>query len=189
MTTPNRNVFYVTFLDAINDAKAKAVMSMFTEILAKHKPDTVYCLFSSSGGFVDPGIALYNFLRSLPIELIMHNIGSVDSTANAVFLAGEKRYAATHSSFLFHGIKWTFNANVSLTRSQMIETLSGLSTAEAKICGVVTERTQLVRTEIEDLFRQGESKDPAFALSKGIVHEIKNPSIPKDAPMFSFNLQ
>ena len=35
MITPNRNVFYVTFLDDINDAKAKAVMSVFTEILAK----------------------------------------------------------------------------------------------------------------------------------------------------------
>jgi ATP-dependent protease ClpP protease subunit len=167
---------------------APEMVAEFVRNTHKHKPDTIHCLFSSSGGFVDPGIALYNFLRSLPIELIMHNIGSVASAANAVFLAGEKRYAAAHSSFLFHGITWTFN-NVSLTKSQVVETLSGLSIAEEKICGVLTERTQLVKTEIEELFRQGESKDPAFALSKGIVHEIRNPTIPKDAPMFSFNLQ
>jgi len=68
------------------------------------KPDVLYFLFSSNGGSVNAGIALYNFLRALPVEIIMHNTGSIDSIATVIFLAADKRYAALHSTFLFHGV-------------------------------------------------------------------------------------
>ena len=45
------------------------------------------------------GMNLYNFLRGLPIRLTTHNVGNVDSIGNAVFLAGEHRYACPHSPF------------------------------------------------------------------------------------------
>ena len=63
----------------------------------------VHLLLSTPGGSVMHGMNLYNILRGLPLELITHNVGNVDSIGNAVFLAGEKRYAAQHSTFMFHG--------------------------------------------------------------------------------------
>jgi ATP-dependent protease ClpP protease subunit len=163
-------------------------MATFIEILKQEKPDTIYCLFSSSGGNVDPAITLYNFLRALPVEIIMHNTGSVESIGNIVFLAADTRFASAHSSFLLHGIVWNFAANSTITRSQFTEFLSGLTSSEAKISGIITERTQLTAADVTALFAQGESKDAAFALSKGIVQKIKNPEIPKGANIFSFNL-
>lgn len=163
-------------------------MAAMAEILNKERPDTIYCLFSSSGGDVESGVALYNFLRALPVELIMHNIGSVVSTANIIFLAGAVRYAAVHSSFLFHGITWNFPANTPQSKSQLSEILSGMESSESKFSGIITERSKLTADEVLALFCQGESKDPAFALSKGIIDEIKNPVIPAGANIYSFNL-
>ncbi len=56
-------------------------MAVASEIINKQKPDVIYCLFSSHGGQVEAGITLYNFLRSLPVELVMHNTGSTDHIA------------------------------------------------------------------------------------------------------------
>jgi ATP-dependent Clp protease, protease subunit len=183
-----KKIFYVNYCDSINDVKVKAIMSVFAEIIAKEKPDTLYILFASGGGNVEPGIALYNYLRALPVEIIMHNTGSVDSIANVIFLSANARFASTHSSFLFHGVNWNFNEKTSMTRSQLAECLSGLDSLEDKISGIVTERSKLTAEEVRTLFRQGESKNASFALNKGIINEIRDPVIPKGAPFFSFNL-
>jgi len=188
MASPSNKTVYVNFFDAIVDAKVKAIMAAVSEIINQQKPDAIYCLFSSPGGQVEAGITLYNFLRSLPIEIIMHNTGSIDSIANVVFLSANTRYASAHSSFLFHGVIWPFTGNTQVNRNQLAETLSGLDASETKIRGIITERTTLTSEEVQALFTQGECKDPSFALSKGIVNEIKNPTIPKGVPILSFNL-
>jgi len=58
---------------------------------------------------VRDGVTLYNFIRSLPVKTIMHNIGIIDSIANVVFLAANERYANPSSSFLFHGVGFDVN--------------------------------------------------------------------------------
>lgn len=188
METQNKNMVYVNFFDAINDAKVKTIMSVVSGLVTQRKPDAIYCLFSSPGGGVEAGITLYNFLRSLPVEITMHNTGSIDSIANVVFLSANTRYASPHSSFLFHGVNWNFAANTGVNRSQLAEILNSLDVSELKISGIITERTGLTAPEIRALFTQGESKDPQFALSKGIISEIKPPLIPKGVPISSFNL-
>jgi ATP-dependent protease ClpP protease subunit len=182
------DTIYVSYFDMINDAKTKALMGICSDIVAKNKPKTIYFLFSSLGGLVNSGVTFYNFLRALPVEIVMHNIGSVDSVANVVFLAGSKRYAAKHSTFLFHGINWTFQQGAALTFTQLLETLSSFKQEEAKISGIIAERSKLTESEIKALFAQGEAKDLAFAIEKGIIHEIRDPSVPKDAPHITVNL-
>lgn len=74
----------------------------------------VYLLLSTPGGSVMHGMNLYNVLRGMPFELITHNVGNVDSIGNAVFLAGAKRYAAPHSTFMFHGVGFDLPAQTRL---------------------------------------------------------------------------
>ena len=188
MTTQPKKVIYVNYLDAINDVKVKAIMFALVELINREKPDTIYFLFSSSGGFVESGITLYNFLRALPVEIIMHNTGNIQSIANVVFLAADTCYASVHSSFSLHGTTWNFAANTAVTKNQLVEILSNFNLAESRISGIITERTQLTAVEIRGLFNQGEFKDANFALSKGIVKEIRNPEIPKGTNVLSFNL-
>ena len=96
-------IIYINFYDGINEAKVKTLMSLLSDVVARQKPETLYFLFSSPGGAVGAGIVLYNFLKALPVEIVMHNTGSVDSIGTVIFLAGAKRYAAVHSSFF---ISW-----------------------------------------------------------------------------------
>lgn len=179
---------YVNYFDNIDEAKTKSLMAICSDIVAKQKPKTIYFLFSSMGGSVNAGITFYNFLRALPVEIVMHNTGSVDSIANVVFLAAAKRYAAKHSAFLFHGISWNFPQGAALSFTQLQENLSRFKQEEAKIAGIIAERSKLTEAEIRELFAQGESKDLKFAIDKGVVHDIRDPSIAKDAPLITVNL-
>lgn len=182
------NTIFINYFDVIDQKKVKGLMAIVSDVIAQMKPNCLYFLISSSGGDVNAGVVLYNFLRALPIEIRMHNTGTIDSIANVIFLAGEKRYASVHSAFLFHGIQMNFPAQVGLSHNQLNEVLSRIQTDESKIRGIITDRTSLTEAEISDLFVQGQSKDPTFAIGKGVIHEIIDASIPKDAPVITVNI-
>jgi ATP-dependent protease ClpP protease subunit len=112
-------------------------------------------------------------------------VGSIDSIANVVFLAGKVRYATSTSAFLLHGIIWNFFQPTALTYSQMQETINRFDAAEQLTAQIMGEQTKLTTEEVRDLFRQGESKDPTFALEKGLIHEIRDVTIPDNTPLYS----
>lgn len=179
---------YINYYDAINAAKAKAFMAVCAEAIQKLKPASIYLCLSSPGGEVAAGITLYNFLRALPIKLITHNTGSVDSIATVIFLAGEERYATPSSTFLFHGVQSNFNQGAALTIYQLREIASGLEEDHNKLVHVITSRTKLVEDEVRELFKQGESKNSVFAESKGIVDAIRDLVIPGNTKLISLNM-
>jgi ATP-dependent Clp protease protease subunit len=176
---------YLVFNDAINDQTVNRFIHLTSKAIAEYQPKTLYFLFSSTGGFVTSGVALYNYLRALPQETVMHNTGSIDSIANAVFLSGQKRFASPASVFLLHGISWTFGQQTTLSYSQMQETLGRFDAAEQLTAKIIGERTSLTAAEVRALFRQGESKNPQFALEKGMIHEIREVKIQQGAPVHS----
>lgn len=180
-----QDTVYLVFHDGINEQSINRFMDFTSKVIAQYEPKTLYFLFSSGGGFVNSGIALYNYLRALPQETVMHNMGSIDSIANAIFLAGKKRYAVPASAFLLHGISWTFQQNSSLSYSQMQETLSQFDAAEQLTAKIIGEQTKLTAEEVRALFQQGESKNPDFALKKGMIHQICEANIQPGAPIFS----
>jgi ATP-dependent Clp protease protease subunit len=179
---------YLNYADEINPAKVRAFMAVCTEVITKYKPDTLYICLSSPGGEVAAGITLYNFLRGLPIKLVTHSTGSVDSIATVVFLAGEERYATPISTFVFHGVQTGFKKDSALTIYQLKEVISGLEEDHNKIVHVITQRTKLTEDEVRELFRQGESKNSVFAESKGIVNAVSDLAIPANTKLLSLNL-
>ena len=143
--------------------------------------------FASAGGSVEGGVAMYNYLRALPVKIVMHNNGSIDSIANVIFHAADERKAAPHTTFLFHGVAMTLGTNPTLNRSQIQELLSQISALEGKIANILIGRCGLTLPEIQNLFLNGETKHTAFALDKGIIQEVGQPLIPKDAKFYSLN--
>ena len=179
---------YLSYYDVINEQKTRALMEACAQAIAQTSRSQLYFLFSSTGGSVDAGIALYNYLRALPVPLVMHNTGSIDSIANVVVLAADTRYATPQSSFLLHGITWTFGANATLTWNQLQETISSFQTSEARMSGIITERTALTKDELGALYRQGEAKDLAFAKSKSLIHDVRPAKIPQGATFVALNV-
>jgi ATP-dependent Clp protease, protease subunit len=177
---------YINFHSGISEPVVNKLMAAIVEILAQTKPAALYFLFASGGGSVDAGVVLYHFLRALPCKVIMHNTGAIDSIATVIFHAADERYAAPHTSFLFHGITWTFAQNQTVYRNQVEEIRSVLVEAENKIAKLISGRCLLREEEIRTLFLQGETKNAAFAIEKGIIQEIREPNVPGDAKFFSF---
>jgi ATP-dependent protease ClpP protease subunit len=182
------SIVYINFHSVINESVVNKLMAVCVETVARIKPSALYFLFASPGGGVDPGIVLYNFLRALPCKVVMHNTGSIDSIATVIFHAADERYSSPHASFLFHGITWTFGQNQTVYRNQIDEIRSGIIEAENKISKIISERCRLSEDEIRSLFRQGETKNTAFAFEKGIIHEIREAKVPSDAQFLSFTM-
>jgi ATP-dependent protease ClpP protease subunit len=170
---------YINFFDVIDPIKVNKFIFFTTEAIKQHDPTEIYYFISSNGGDVDSGFTLFNFLVSLQgkITITMHNIGSIDSIANVVFLAGQKRYAAPNASFLFHGIVMNFIAG-GYGKTFLKENLSRLDGMETRMADTISKNSKLTSVEIIDFFQQGEGKDVKFALDKGVINEIKIPSVP-----------
>jgi ATP-dependent Clp protease, protease subunit len=176
---PNtQKIVYINFFDNIDLIKVNKFIRFTVDVIQQHNPTEIYYFISSMGGDVDAGFTLYNFLVSLQgkITISMHNIGSIDSIANVIFMGGQKRYAAPSASFLFHGVSMNFAAPQS--RTQVKESLSRVVGMENRIATTISKNSNLTEAELEVLFQQGENKDVKFAFDKGIITEIKVPSVP-----------
>ncbi len=187
LPAPAPRTIYINYFDEISPAKVRAFMAACTQILAPQNGpiDHFYFLFGSSGGNVDAGVALYNFLRALPIKITFHNTSAVDSIGNVVFMAGEDRFATPEATFLMHGV--TYNLNSTFDREALGQINSNAIHSENKIAQIISDRSTLSEPEIRSLFAQGETKDSTFALSKGFIQDICKPSISANEEVLTFS--
>ena len=122
------------------------------------------------------GLNIYNVLRAMPFRLVTHNVGNVDSIGNAVFLAGEERWACPQSTFMFHGVAFTPPANLPCDEKFLRERLASLKADHGRIAAIIEERSTLSAAEIEPLFLEAQTKDATYAVRAGIVHEWRRGS-------------
>ena len=127
-------------------------------------------------------------MRGLPAKIIFHNVGNVDSIGNAIFLAGDERYACPHSTFMFHGVGFDM-ANVRIEQKNADAMLNGILADQKRIADIMVERTHLNTTDAADLFKEARTKDATYAASKGIVIDVRDVNIPAGSPIFSLVFQ
>jgi len=185
--TPPQTV-YVSFSAEINAHTTESLIATLANC-ANQGVREVYLMLSTPGGVVMNGMNLYNVLRAMPIKLTTHNVGNVDSIGNAVYLAGETRYACPHSTFMFHGVGRNTTPGLRLEEKNTREALDSFLADQKRIGAVIKDRTKLGDTEIEALFREAQTKDAAFAAGCGIVHEIKDVQIPAGSTIVSLVFQ
>jgi ATP-dependent protease ClpP protease subunit len=185
--SPQKTI-YVSFSAQINTNTTESLISTMAEC-ARQGADEVRLLFSSGGGNVMHGINIYNVLRGLPFRLVTHNVGNVDSIGNAIFLAGEDRYACPHSTFMFHGVAYPFTGDVNLGAKQLRETLASVEADEARIGSIIQERSKLNEIQTRAFFDAAHTMGAAEALSVGIVHEIKDVEIPPGSTVATLMFQ
>jgi ATP-dependent protease ClpP protease subunit len=149
----------------------------------------VYLMLSTPGGSVMHGMNLYNVLRALPVELITHNVGNVDSIGNTVFLAGSKRYACKNSTFMFHGVGFDVRQPIRLEEKFLTERLESIVADHKRIGSVIVERTRISEQDVDKLFLEAQTKDAAFAASNGIIDEVRDVQIPTGSPVVALVFQ
>ncbi len=161
---------------------------------------------SSSGGAVAPAKLLYEELRSTPFELITRNVGEVQSMANLLLLAGNKRFAVASSTFLLHPLQVEHELAShdriyldlpALERTLMRHKESGNLEQTAKygaqivqvhretreLQEIVERETSLPSTEVARLIQDGRPFDAAFAQGAGFIEAIVPPGLVPAAPL------
>lgn len=179
---------FVSFSAEINANTTESLIAAMANC-ANQGVKEVHLLMSTPGGAVMNGMNLYNVLKAMPFKLITHNVGNVDSIGNAIFLAGEQRYACKHSTFMFHGVAFGTPGPTNLDEKALREHLGGVSADQKRIASVIEERTTLTEEEIKPLFLEAQTKDATYAIDSGIVHEIKDVEIPLGSPVISLVFQ
>lgn len=181
-------IVYVTFSAEVNANTTESLIAVMANC-ANQRVEDVYLMLSTPGGTVMHGLNLYNVLRAMPFKLTTHNVGNVDSIGNAVFLAGSTRYAAPHSTFMFHGVGFNTPPGARFEEKLLRERLDSILADQNRIGSIMEERTKLNKNEIEGLFRDAQTKDATYAVGRGIVHEVRDVQIPAGSTVVSLVFQ
>jgi ATP-dependent protease ClpP protease subunit len=188
MQQPAPTRVYVIFSAEINPSTAEALLATLSQC-ANQGVSEVYLILSTPGGTVMNGLNIYNVIRGMPFRTITHNAGNVDSIGNAIFLAGEERYAAPHSTFMFHGVGVDVGGGMRLEEKLLRERLDSILADQTRIGAIIQERSQLTAEQVEALFREAQTKDATYAASTGIVDEIRDVEIPAGSTIVSLVFQ
>ncbi len=129
-------------------------------------------LMSTPGGNVHFGLSAYNYLQGLPVKIITHNFGSVDSIGLVLFCSGEVRYSVPQASFLLHGVSCGFQ-NESLEEKELEERLKGIRIDSENIAKVIAASSGLAVDEVVDMMFERTTLDADEAKERGIIHDIK----------------
>jgi ATP-dependent Clp protease, protease subunit len=188
LNLPNYKIAYISFSAEINPTTTEQLIATATQLVgAGH--NHLYILFSTPGGAVMNGMNVYNVFRGLPAKITFHNVGNVDSIGNAIFLAGDDRFACPHSTFMFHGISFNHPNAFIVDRRYAKQMLDGILADQKRIASIIVERTNINAIQAANLFKEAGTKDATYASSMGIVTDVRNVNIPTGSPIFSLVFQ
>jgi ATP-dependent protease ClpP protease subunit len=173
--------YVVSFNTHVNPTTSQALLATVCQQLAQGYND-LHLLLSTVGGSVADGLTVYNVLRWLPVYVTTYNVGCVNSIGNVVFLAGDKRYAAKASSFMFHGVGFDIE-KARFEEKELNARLASLQNDQALIADVIVRHTKLTKEQVRDLFMNAAFVPAAEACSRGIVDEVRDVELPKDVPI------
>lgn len=182
------NTVCVSFSAEIVPQTTEALLNVCAQLANQGVPN-VYLAISTPGGSVMHGLNAYNVLRAMPFKLITHNVGNVDSIGNVVFLAGSERYACSTSTFMFHGVGTGVQKDDRLEEKSLRERLDAVQADQRRIADVISQRSSLSPTKIEELFLEQRTKNPAFAKESGIIHDIRDVELPPGTPVHQLVFQ
>jgi ATP-dependent Clp protease protease subunit len=94
---------YASFIGEMNEESAQKLHQNLAAAV-NGRVQRFHLLFSSNGGGVGHGIGLYNFFRTLPIDLILYNTGAVSSAGVTAYLGAKRRKVSKHAMFMLHRI-------------------------------------------------------------------------------------
>jgi ATP-dependent protease ClpP protease subunit len=139
---PATNAAYISFFADINPMTSATLVGNIFDQVNKGATE-IHLLFSTPGGMVDEGVAVYNVLRGLSVPLITHNVGSVNSIGNVIFLAGSHRRACPHATFMYHGVGFDCFTPTRFEEKNLRERLGSIIADQSKIGAIIGERTKL----------------------------------------------
>lgn len=179
---------YVSFCKPVNFDTVTTLLSFVRSTLSHSANgkasnfDHVRLMISSGGGTLIAAFGAYNEIKSMPIEVHTMNTGATDSAALMIFMTGKRRYACPRSAFLFHQTAWTFSKD-DVPLRVITDAARWLTTYEGMMAQVIAEGSagKLTKDKVLSMMAAGTTVTAEEALDIGLVHEIAEPAIPRDA--------
>lgn len=170
----------VHFIGPIHHASVCTVRNLCLQAL--HAGATELALhLSTEGGNMTAGFALHFFLKSLPLPLSAHNIGSVESVGVPIFLAASRRYACPGTRFLVHPLHWGFGDLVAADHSRVSEWRDCLDFDAERYARIFEQATAGAAAPVAiraNLTGNARLFDAGQALDAGIVHAVCQATLP-----------
>lgn len=176
------NEVFATLAGQINEQTVGKVFQS-AAIAMTNKVQRIHLLMQTTGGLVGDGVALYNYLRNLPMEIIAYNAGAVQSIGVITFLGAKKRKASKTATFMIHRTHFT----------SQIPTSSAQLQAVTDSIAIDDERTEMI---LRDHLTMPSDKWDVHnhanlvltaedALEYGLIDEIADFSPPTEATIFN----
>jgi ATP-dependent protease ClpP protease subunit len=176
-----QKTLYVGFCGVIDSEGVSRIASTLNGAV-NEQFDCVYLCFNSLGGYVGDGIYLYHHIRGLPLNVLIHNTGTVASIATTIFVAAAHRICSSNSVFMIHPVAAPAGGNMAAEPLQAA--LDAALADEARLENILRERTTiaeciLARRRTTDVYLTAEQ-----ALENGLAHEIREFSLPTGNKIF-----
>ena len=172
---------YVIFHGDINVHSRQWITQTLCECVRAGVPE-VHLAMSSTGGNLHEATTLYHMLKSCPVRLIVHNVGSVNSAAIAVFAAGKTRYAAPGAAFRFHRMT-SAPIHGPQTIQQLHEAAQFLAGEADLHHNVIAAETDFSSSDVEALFSGENWLSAQQAQAHSLIDEIRDFSLDSGAPV------
>lgn len=179
---------FVRFMSQVDGG---AVTNLLTtcDNLVKDGVGAIHLLLSTPGGSVFHGISAYNYLRGLPVDLVTHNFGSVDSIGVVLFCAGKVRKSVPNARFMIHGVQANLAGPTGMQEDQLQEILKSVQIDTLNIGRIVAQHTRKSVEEVHSAMRARTTLDPQQAVDFGLVDKIEALELPPGAEVFTIQSQ
>lgn len=136
----NMTTHVIHFTGNIHQGSALQLQDVSLQALAQGATEIRYHV-TTDGGSTMLGFWLFNFIRSLPVPVTIHNTGNIESMGIILFLAADRRIAAPHSRFLLHPLNWGFPNGSRLDHARLNEHSLSLDNDFDRYVSIFDERT------------------------------------------------
>ena len=169
----------ILFYAHVNDRTAHSLIRVINSLREAGR-ETVHLLLQTEGGSTGAGLIIHNFIKSSGVKVIAVNMGVVASMGTVIFCAAEERICLPHSRLLFHPNVWEFS-NEKLGVFQIEEKVNILKKEHDLIASIISSSTGKTVEQVKTLMFDHQSFSAKEAQDFGLVHEIRDFQIPKEA--------
>lgn len=179
---PDVTEVYALLAAPVNEFMVQRIFQTFG-IAMSNKVLRIHLLMQTTGGVIGDGIAIYNFIRKLPIEVIAYNGGSVQSIGAIAFLGAQKRKASKTATFMIH--RAHFSGGIPASSGQLEAIANALTLDDARMEVILRSHIKMPDSKWEihnhaDLYMTAEE-----ALEDKIIDEITDFAPPLGGTIFN----
>lgn len=110
----------IEYRGEVNEVMSSVIIRALLKMSEKSL-DPIELYLSSPGGDAYEGLALYDAIIACPCDVHIIASGKIMSAAFIIFLAGDVRIAATHTTFMMHSVSYGVEGNVKSHEIQVNE--------------------------------------------------------------------